>query len=91
MSLTEETARDLIHKIGDLNGSVRAHIETQKEFNAACLARLGKQDEKINAVEDEITGWKKTVRGVIIGVGLGGTSLGAALMKVAGVAEGVTP
>lgn len=87
--LSEQTARDLIHKIGQLDGTVRGHIETQKEFNKSVVGRLEKQDEKIDLVEDDISGYKKLVRGVIIGVGLGGTSIGAALMKAAGVVEKV--
>lgn len=86
--LSEETATALISQLGELTGSVKAHIENQKVINGNVAAVLEKQDEKVDDVANEVSGFKKTVRGIVIGVGLGGTSLGAAVMKLTGVVGG---
>lgn len=79
--LSEETGVQLVQELGRLTGKVGAFIDNQNLVNKTFADKIEAQDEALDAVKSDINGYKKLVRGLVFGIGLGGTSLGAAITK----------
>lgn len=83
MSDQSEAIRELTAQVSELTGTVRTYMEGQSVLNRSFAENFRNHEADIDSLKED----RSKLKGLMFGLGLGGTSIGAALMKLFGAGQ----